>query len=206
VKQIHYFCECAYGILFRPYSCFSFNLVLVITALFLIIPLVINGYFKEIRQSLNGKLCIALLITQLYMILIFPFEESNLDVHHPFFTIIYFIGAFSSVFVVNLMCFDIFLTFKHFGEPHYQSTYFKKFVCFLLIFFVAVSLLTYVYTSYTRASIRLHQVLTLSMIFTFLLTCLMDIFALIASFHHLVALTRSSSLSENTRLDVERER
>jgi hypothetical protein len=187
-------------------SFFSINLVLVITALFLIIPLVIFGYLKEIRQSLNGKLCIALLITQLYMIATLPFEELDPYTYVVFHIVIYYTGAFSSVFVVNLMCFDIYLTFKHFREPHYQSTYFKKIVCFLLIFFLVIMLLTYCFSPHARVSIDVSKLLISSLLFTFLLTCAMNIFALVASFYYLIALTRSATLSENTRFDVERER
>jgi hypothetical protein len=183
---------------------FSINLVLVITALFLIIPLVIYAYFDEIRQSLNGKLCIALLITQLYMII--PFEELDPYTYVVFHIVIYFIGAFSSVFIINLMCFDIYLTFRHFREPQYQSMYFKKFVWFLVIVFVTASLLAYFFSPHARVSIDVSKLLISSLLLTFLLTCLMNIFALVASFYYLVALTRSTTLSENTRFDVERER
>jgi G protein-coupled receptor Mth (Methuselah protein) len=184
---------------------------LVITAAILIIPLFIYSFFNEIRQTLNGKLCIALLITQIYVI--FAMSLENLEMlealengFHMFTIIFYCFGAFSSMFVVNLMCFDILLTFRHFREPHYQSTYFKKFVCFLLIFFVAATLLTYLYSPLRINLSGLYDLMSTAADFTFILTCAMNILALIAAFYYLIALTRSTTLSENTRFDLERER
>jgi hypothetical protein len=179
---------------------------MVITALFLIIPLVIYAYFDEIRQTLNGKLCIAFLVTQLYVFFIMPLERFRNYRFSMFF--IFFIGAFSSVFVVNLMCFDIYLTLKHFREPQYQSNYFKKFVCFLLIFFVAAMLLTFLSSERHRVE-EIGDIFPLAatgLLFTFFLTCAMNIFALTASLYYLIALTRSTTLSDNTRFDVEKKR
>jgi hypothetical protein len=179
--------------------------VLFITAVFLIAPLIIYGYFDEIRQTLNGKLCIALLVTQLFIIFIMPLNEID-ENYYLVPVLFHFIGTFASVFVINLMCFDIFLTFRHFREPHYQSNYFKRFVCFLPIFFVVSILLTYIFSPRWMQLDDIFPLMATGILLTFFLTCLMNIFALIASFYYLVVLTRSTTLSENTRFDVERER
>jgi hypothetical protein len=181
--------------------------VLFITAVVLIIPIAVYARFKEIRQTLNGKLCIALLITQLYVVFVMPLNDFDDFLEYFILTIIvFFAGAFSSMFVVNLMCFDIYLTFKHFREPHYQSTYFKKFACFLLIFFLVVTLLTYCFSPAWMRLDEIESLFVVAALITFFLTCVMNLFALISSFYYLIALTRSTTVSENTRFDVERER
>jgi hypothetical protein len=183
--------------------------VLVLTVIFLVIPLVAYAYFAEIRSTLHGKLCIALAATQIYIIMIMPLEEFEAYYGYAARTIqvfAFFFGAFSSNFCINLMCFDSFLTFKHFREPHYQSTYFKKFVIFLLGFFSIVFVVIAIINKTVYYHVEFFEMIMMSFGVTFMLTLVMNIFALISSFYYLIALSRSMSLSENTRFDVERER
>ncbi|KAG5681667.1 hypothetical protein PVAND_011081 [Polypedilum vanderplanki] len=178
-------------------------LLLILTAIFLIVPTAIYIAFKEIRETLNGKLCIALVMTQIYIIFIMPLENiENFDIRY-FTAIFYFIGAFSTSFVVNLMCFDIYLTLKHFREPHYQSAFFKKFVIFLIIFFFSA---TIVFSIIRPFYSDIFTYMLLGAMLTFLLNLLMNIFSLISSFYYLISVTRSSNISENTRFDIEKER
>jgi hypothetical protein len=206
-KHLHYACKFWCHLKFCRIN-FILNLVLVIAAILLIIPIVIYAYFEEIRQTLNGKLCIALLITQIYVIIVLPLEEMKGFRIYPFKILFsfYFLGAFSSAFVVNLMCFDIYLTLRHFRVPHYQWTYFKKSICFLLIVFGVSILLIYLSSSFKIGLNDIAELMSIGVLITFCATNLMNIFALIAAFYYLVALTRSTMLSENTRFDVERER
>lgn len=81
---------------------------------FLIIPLAIYASYAELRDS-NGKMCIALLISQIYILAIIPLVGIDELISHTtkfFFMLLIYTAAFSSNFIVNAMCFDIYLTFK----------------------------------------------------------------------------------------------
>jgi hypothetical protein len=182
--------------------------VLVTTAIFLLTPIVVYLIIGEIRKTFSGKVCIVLLISQIYMMFVMP--TMRMTGAHPWALIFialvfYTFGAFLSNFVVNFMCFDIYLTLKNFSTPHHRSTYFKRFFGFVLVLFVIALILPFAFNgrrALSFGSIFFSMVLVSSAVFV--LTVLMNIFALVSALYYLAALTRSNA--ENTRLDVERER
>ncbi|KAG5681668.1 hypothetical protein PVAND_011082 [Polypedilum vanderplanki] len=54
-------------------------ILLIIAAIILTIPTSFYAFTKEVRQTSHGKLCISILILQIYMILIYPLEQTDYD-------------------------------------------------------------------------------------------------------------------------------
>ncbi|KAG5681670.1 hypothetical protein PVAND_011084 [Polypedilum vanderplanki] len=181
------------------FSFLNFNhyFLLIVTAVFLIIPSTVYVAFKEISETFNGKLCVALIIAHLLLIFIdlLPF------INYDFYRISAFIGFFSIIFIINFMNFDIYATFKHFNEPQKQSKCFKKFVYFLIIYLmiimVPVSGFKSVYESFHSLPILL---------ILFVLTFFLDILTLIASVFYLLILKKSLRANDDSRFDMEKER
>lgn len=176
--------------------------MLTITAIFLIIPIVIYSSFKEILETLNGKLSIALVATQIYMIFIMPLNELHInDFRTTFFTLV---GIISTIFVISLMSFDVFLTLKHFRNPQYQWKYFKYFVVLLVIFIIIGFLL---YGLNFKFELR-HSISSFIELILFLSSILIivGILALIGSIYYLITLKKSTTLYDNTRYDMEKDR
>lgn len=179
--------------------------MLFFTIMLLLFPILVYASFAEIRESTNGILCIILVATQIFQILLVPFIE--IDNHQGFILFVMsYIGAFSSNICINVMCYDIYLTFKHFREPQYHSQYFKKFMMCLLSVVILIMLFITITTREMPSFRTFIVALYVLSIFIFFLAIFLDIFALISCFYYLIALRRSTATSDNTRLDVERER
>lgn len=111
---LSFLCKCDESFFYKSIIKFLFS-VAIITCALLIIPLVIYLMIADFKKSLHGRLCIALLLLQIFMVIFYPMVDVGTYFHTTFgvvLFVIFGIFAYSSNVCVTIMIFDIFISLR----------------------------------------------------------------------------------------------
>lgn len=105
-------CEIDFEIFFTHiYSPFLFSVVIIICIL-LIIPLWIYFMIPELRNEFHGRICIAQLIIQIFMAVLYPLSQTSLFYRVIILRLFIVCATFSSNIFTSMMVYDIFQSFR----------------------------------------------------------------------------------------------
>ena len=80
----------------------------------MIVPVIIFASFPELKDT-HGKMSMALLISQAYILALLPMvklSDITMGDNSLAILLMLYFGEISTNFIMNAMCFDIYLTFK----------------------------------------------------------------------------------------------
>lgn len=162
----------------------------------------IYAYYKELRTS-SGK-CVSLFVaSQLLIHLVSPylFTNSNESGYRDWLRDLIRIGGVLSVMWINVLCFDIWWTFRKF-KSSWDSSHCFKFYCFYVFGLTLAFESTFIFE-------EVHEWLKLvyfTFFFTFFALGALNVLLLCLTGYNMFKLSKSLSISEHPRFKAEKAR